>query len=424
MERSLDLVRSPKLNPIGPRWYRYYAGFDPGFVGDVCDALDIDAGSAVLDPWMGSGTTLGVAATRGVEVAGIDLNPAMVVVAKGRLLANDTLSSLEPLGADILRGVQEADFPHGIEPLRHWLDEQSARRVRGLVVRTQTVLSGEGEWPVNVGATSSLHCFYLVALFEAVTQSVRSYSSRNPTWIKRATSYDGVVEISNDQLHAAFTTAVKRLSVYLRSARMITTEVHDAARLSVGDSRELPFQNDAFDSVITSPPYLTRLDYVMGHAPELAILGYDGPLLRELRDSMIGTPTRKDVASEGLALGEFADDLLDKVAGHGTYAARSYYEPNFRQYFVGMAQSFEEIQRVTKPGGNVLLVVQDSRFKDIHIDLAGALTEMGTVRGWIPGPRKDYRNVRSMAQLNKNAHPIARTTKPTESAISFVLPSS
>lgn len=422
IDNTLDLIRSPKLNPVGPRWYRYYAGFDPRFVSDVCDVLQLKPGDSTLDPWMGSGTALGVAATRGVEVAGIDLNPAMVVVAKGRLLANDTLKSLDPLGADIVRGFSSYDYPLGIEPLRHWFDAESSRYVRGLALQIRkTLVSNEG-WPCNVDEMSSLACFYFVALFEAVTQAVKSYGSRNPTWIKTASAYEGTVELSKSQLSESFVTAVKRLSTYLRSSHTISTEIHNAAVLSTGDSRRVPFGTSKFDSIITSPPYLTRLDYVRGHAPELAVLGYDGDDLRALRDSMIGTPTRRDDSSDEVDLGSTAQQLLSRIRDHGTYAAKSYYEPNFRQYFVGMAKSFDEIQRVAKPSANVVLVVQDSRFKDIHIDLAAALIEMGASRGWKASGRKDFTNVRSMAQLNKNAHPITRATKPVESAVSFVLP--
>lgn len=422
MERSLDLVRSPKLNPVGPKWYRYYAGFDPGFVSDVCDAFDVEEGASVLDPWMGSGTTLGVAATRGVGVAGIDLNPAMVVVAKGRLLATDTLTSLEPLGVEILSGAHAAEFSQANDPLRHWLSADSAMWVRGLAQQIRRVLTTTSSWPCDVNELSSLASFYFVALFEAVTQAVRSYGSRNPTWIKRANSYDGAVEMSRDQLAQSFAGSVRRLAVYLRSARNISPETHDAASLGTGDSRAMPFKDDSFDAIVTSPPYLTRLDYVIGHAPELAILGYDGDDIRLLRDAMIGTPTRKDEVQGDVNLGASVEMLLDRVRLHDSYAAKSYYEPNFRQYFLGMAKSFDEIDRVGKPGASVLLVVQDSRFKDIHLDLAAALTNMGEARGWRPGPRKDFVNVRSMAQLNKSAHPLARSTKPIESAISFVLP--
>lgn len=419
----MDLVRSPKLNPVGPRWYRYYAGFAPEFVSDVCDAFGVTEGSHALDPWMGSGTTLSVAATRGATVAGVDLNPAMLAVAKGRLLAADTLSSLDPLGADISRRWDPESSPLATEPLRHWFDEETALLLRGLASRIHRVLvEDEFLLPNRVEDLSSLACFYLVALFDTVTTAVRSYGSKNPTWIKRSDGYEGTVALATDQLRASFMGSVKRMSAYLRNSRSISTEVHDRAVISRSDSRSLPFQDDSFDTVISSPPYLTRLDYVMGHAPELAILGYDGTDIRSLRDSMIGTPTRRADLNEDRALGQMAEALLSSVREHGSYAASSYYEPNFRQYFHGMASSFAEIQRVTKPGADVILVVQDSRFKDIHVDLAAALTDMGRAIGWEPGPRKDFINVRSMAQLNKNAHHVARSTKPIESVISFQLP--
>lgn len=418
--RSLTLVRSPKLQPARARWYRYYAGFAPEFVNDIYDAFAGEQGWSVVDPWMGSGTTLSVGAGRRIRVAGMDLNPAMVVVTQGRLVSSDSTASLVPLGEDLLNNWRSA-AANASDPLRHWFDEPTARAIRGLADRILRVLVRPvkaSETTLDPTGFSSLASFYCVALFEVTTAAVKSYISRNPTWVKRSKNYAGVVSLSRPQIAQEFRRVVKRLASYTQGSEEVRPEVRDSVDIRRASTTDIPFLNQQYDAVITSPPYLTRLDYVVGHAPELAILRWDGAAVRQLRSQMIGTPTM----AQGLTpidLGPQTEALLSRIEHHRSYASATYYAPNSRQYFTGMLRSLTEIDRITRPSADIVLVVQDSRFKDIHIDLAACLTDMASGLGWESADRKDFTNVRSMAQLNTNAHPLARTIKPIESVISF-----
>jgi hypothetical protein len=74
---------------------------------------------------------------------------------------------------------------------------------------------------------------------------------------------------------------------------------------------------------------------------------------------------------------------------------------------------------VVKPGAPVVIVVQDSRYKDIHLDLAAALTDIGTSLGWRLSGRKDFRAIRSIAHLNPKTSEANRAIKPTESVLLY-----
>ncbi|WP_460942887.1 hypothetical protein [Okibacterium endophyticum] len=414
---DLDNVRSPKLNPgAGRRWYRYYAGYAPEFVDDVCAQIPGEGGLRVLDPWTGSGTTLAVAAGRGHAVSGLDLNPAMVVIAKGRLVADDTTASVDTLRQDLLRHWKDARLKLD-DPLGQWFVPETVRSIRGLADRIDEVLiDSKVRAHRKADLMSSLAAFFYVALFESVSTSLKSYGSRNPTWIKRGSAGAGTVRLTREEITEVFTLAVRRLLFHIQSSRSITADERDRAQIITGDSRFLPFESDSHDLVVSSPPYLTRLDYVVGHLPELAVLGFSSDDVQDLRNSMIGTPTMGGRSSE-IPIGSVAEGLLARVGAHESRAARTYYEPNFRKYFEGMADSMSEIQRVCQPGSDVLLVVQDSRFKDIHVDLAAALSSLAVERSWTSHGQRDFVNVRSMAQVNKRAHELARTTKPIESVL-------
>jgi len=125
-------ITNPKRDPknVSGRatWYPYYAGFSPLFARSFFDSLALNAGSKVLDPWNGSGTTIEAAAHAGHDAQGFDINPVMIVIARARMLSDSSRQSLEPLSAAILRRVWEVKAPHleRSDPLEIWLAPESA----------------------------------------------------------------------------------------------------------------------------------------------------------------------------------------------------------------------------------------------------------------------------------------------------------
>ena len=60
----------------------------------------------VLDPFVGSGTTLLMAQKLGLNGIGIELNPEYVKLIKKRLLGHENQTSLNPNKVDIVKGVE------------------------------------------------------------------------------------------------------------------------------------------------------------------------------------------------------------------------------------------------------------------------------------------------------------------------------
>jgi DNA modification methylase len=78
-------------------FYPYYAGFSGRFARSMLKSLSAQSDGTVFDPWNGAGTTTAACAELGLSAIGRDLNPVMVVVAKGRLLSSKTAGSVAPL---------------------------------------------------------------------------------------------------------------------------------------------------------------------------------------------------------------------------------------------------------------------------------------------------------------------------------------
>jgi hypothetical protein len=154
-------------------------------------------------------------------------------------------------------------------------------------------------------------------------------------------------------------------------------------QVSLGNSARIPLRGSSVSAVLTSPPYCTRIDYAVATLPELAVLGYDWPQVQQLRSQLIGTPIMlTDKSKSPITGSDTVQKLIRRVKRHPSYAARSYYLPFYRQYFNSMATSLSEINRVTRVGAPVVLVVQDSWFKDVHVATPTIIRELAESIGW------------------------------------------
>lgn len=175
------VLQSPKRVAASQRnsvdWYDYYAGYAPQYVRDVLTGLNLPSGAIIMDPWNGSGTTTHVAGEMGLSSIGYDANPAMVVVAKGRLLDTGVENSLQSLSKDILKKAHRSRWMRDTgtnEPLACWLSPDSARYFRAIERAIQTLLVNEcqdlHDQPIDVSRLSTLACFYYTALFQYLRQ--------------------------------------------------------------------------------------------------------------------------------------------------------------------------------------------------------------------------------------------------------------
>jgi hypothetical protein len=119
---------------------------------------------------------------------------------------------------------------------------------------------------------------------------------------------------------------------------------------------------------------------------------------------MTGTPTitsrEQDLAGNW---GQSVMGFLEAVRSHPSKASASYYSRYFLQYYASMKDSLLELRRVTRRNGKCVLVLQDSYYKDIHLDLANHLSEMAAVSGWTVDSQSDFDVPCTKAALNPRA---------------------
>ncbi|MBX6378227.1 MAG: site-specific DNA-methyltransferase [Clostridia bacterium] len=151
--------------------------------------------------------------------------------------------------------------------------------------------------------------------------------------------------------------------------------------------------DDAFDLVMTSPPYCNRYDYTRTYALELAYMGYDDADVKRLRQSLLSCTVenrgkhdrlRAAYAEKGLearyrsALEAFSQQAALQEVLRLLYTARGAGSLNndhipamVENYFFEMCLVVRELARVLAPGGHVVMVNDNVQYhgQEIPVDL-------------------------------------------------------
>jgi hypothetical protein len=274
------------------------------------------------------------------------------------------------------------------------------------------------------GTLSSLAAFFYVALFRTVRQLLTNFETTNPTWLKLPSNHAARLRPKSAVVRNVFRKQVTAMAPRLSGSNHSASGPfrHDEpVKVSVADSRFLPLPDNSVDAVIGSPPYCTRIDYVVATRPELALLGYDGEALSQMRDRTIGTTTiDKETPAAKSEWGPACNTFLEGVRTHRSRASDSYYWKNHAQYFDALHSSLSEIRRILRPKAPCVLVVQDSYYKEIHNDLPTYIDEMATRLGLSLKNRYDYVVKHTFAGLHEHRATYRSHATAIESVLWFV----
>lgn len=354
----------------------------------------------------------------------------MVTVAKARQLKPDAMLHVEELAAEIVRlarNVNTYETMANTEPLLHWLTTDAASVYRQLEYAVQESLArGKLAPPAtdDMDSIGDLTAFFYVALFRTLRRGLASFATSNPTWIRTRVPIEDKLNLDRHAVIYSFIEEISKLSEALQrfSPKLNGCEII-RAKIEQATSSSLPLRASSVDAIVTSPPYCTRIDYAVATLPELRFLGYTDKSLKMLRDQMIGTPTMNNDGSSRLTSGRLhvwgptITDFLEAVAQHTSKASSTYYLRYFIQYFNAVEISLKEIERVLRPGSPCVLVIQDSYYKEVRLDLAQAYLEMSEALGLDLYKRLDYRNGNSLAYINKGARKYRKSSQAVESVL-------
>jgi len=420
---SLNALPSAKLkkdDKVGVHaWSNFYAAFSENFSNHALRAIGAKSSGLLLDPFVGSGTTLVSALKLGIPAIGIDLDPFSCLLARAKIAINANLSEAKNLLKPTNNTIPLDTFCS--EAFNHFDNDclcYASAVFDRVLIKTNSnrheildvLLSDKsGKFDSEVVA--------LTALCLGSSKSTSLIKGSNPTWYRKA--IHGEIN-TFEKLYVATESSLHTIINDLNELRLLTKN-RDILILNKNFRHiDNELSSNSIDLIVTSPPYLTRIDYVVKHLPNLLLLtGLINIDLDNLRKDMIGTTKIIDKSAFNEEWGEKCLATLKMIQEHTSYASNSYYIWTYSQYFKAMFESINILFRKTKMNFKGIMVAQNSFYKDVQIPLSIIVEEMFHNAGFKAKIIKKDSIKTKMSHLNPNQSVKSKTNTLSEDVIYF-----
>lgn len=366
---------SPKrrgTSKIGMRgWSHLHAAYSKEFSDAATSILRAEVEKPLLfDPFVGSGTTLESAREARIPIIAADLDPVAALLTRTKAVKNYSSKTVN----ELLRSSRRTTFDTHLPEASDYFSKPNLAYATAICSR----LADSGPKSQNlvkglIESTPGRFDNEVVALCSVMLAAPSTWHGRtssNPTWRKST-------PISSDSLSlpTVAKSVANRLMFDLDSERNSPCKM--GTRVFLHDATTpFPRTSRKPNIVITSPPYLTRIDYVKNHLPEIAILNsFQGFEIRGMRDHMIGTPTIPKHLDSEIELVSGASSIVSKIENHPSYKSEAYYAPFYRNYFSTLQQSIQNVREILAERSIGIIVVQQSRYKELVVDLPSVVVE-------------------------------------------------
>ncbi len=396
-------------------WIKYREGFSAELVAALLDEFGINPGDTILEPFSGSGTTLLVAKSRGIDAVGIEILPNCY-------LSWEAKSYLYRYDIDELRALYEqiatTEPPETDTPFPHIVITESA-----FPADAEKDLMAYTEWLDTLNLSPQARTL-LRLILSGILEEV-SYTRKDGQYLRWDSRAEKVIQ-RNKRRTAAGKKTIKGVdkgtlpSMKMAILGALGTIIDDIASLQEdpakpGDQRLLrgsalsvlpSLDENRFDAVITSPPYCNRYDYTRTYALELAYLGIGEEGIRALRQSQLSC-TVENRSKIDLLRGIYSkqgredrfSEIFDIVESHPALQEINQAlqmrwdrgEINNRGilsmvdgYFTEMAFVFAELYRTCKAGAQVAFVNDNVRYGGEVIPVDLLCTSLAEEFGFTP----------------------------------------
>ena len=324
----------PNENYPVHRWFHFKEGFSRDLVELLATRFGLREGEVVLDPFVGSGTTPLTCMELGLEGIGIDASPLMVMISLAKTRRYD-VGQLERFAQRVMERSRPVRDLGSVSPLVRKAFRQDV--LRELLGIREEVFSVEDP---------DARLFLTLALMRAAMSC--SYALKDGSVIR-------IERRPVPPLAKVFRSTVRSM---IEDVRRIALR-SGPAQIYLGDAREMNIIGDgSVDAVITSPPYLNKIEYTRVYEIEMEL--FTGGARPELLRSYIGlSPRIRRVPPE-------AEGLPDSAIA----------------YFVDMEQVLAEVMRVLKEGRRAAFVVSGGVYPNMVVEVDVVLARIAKRLGF------------------------------------------
>ena len=341
------------------RWFLFPHSFSGALVETLAEEWKLTKDDRMLDPFVGSGTTLLSAKTLGIPCDGFDISPLSVLACKSKVRPyskrvmtarwGSLVNALERRNAGALRRT----YPDLVRKALPKGRLEILDRLWGAVE--------------SMGWPETEREFFKLAILAILPRL--SHAVANGGWLRWTNE-----GLAAERAVALLDEQVDRMLEDL-DEEAVLTEGEWKAR--VADARALPAANGKYSAVLTSPPYPNRHDYTRIFGVELMFAFQDWGENRALRyQTFHSHPEARPRRAETDDY-EPPDRLKDIVAKCVDGRVKRMLEG----YFLDMYLSLREVSRVCRKGGRVAYVLGNARYYGVELLVDEFTAEVGERAG-------------------------------------------
>lgn len=346
-------------------YHRYPAKFIPQLAARLIQRYSRE-GELVVDPFMGSGTTLVEAKLLRRPSIGADINPVAHLIAQAKtqaieperlahalsILAEQIATSDQPNLFTALPTLQ-SKTRHECwgERLLYWFSEATLRQLA----------------QIHRAIDSLDSCAERIFAYCALSHTLKSVSYWHDRSVKPMRKLDKripdarVVFLRHLKRMARGNREFWNLQVQRNALTVPTTPL-------CTDARRIPVEDGSASLIVTSPPYVTSYEYADLH--QLSVLWFGWAVdLREFRERFVGRSNGVHELRDELH-SRLATQIVEQIAESSPRKARE-----VALYFEEMYECFREMRRMLRRGGHACIVIGNTRLCDVEVQNAQVFAE-------------------------------------------------
>lgn len=380
LRRSVTFQLNKKL-PVH-RWFPFTQGYSEPLVDFLIEYLGATKKSdvTILDPFVGSGTTVLTSKKRGINTISFDISPLMIWISKIKISSldmknfkeiNNFLSELkieqrpvenEDIFAEFLGKAFSSQIWKQVKQIKNKID------VSKLPQREKDLLM-----------------LGLVGMLEDVSQ-IRKHGSHyrymlNPDSVGLQKLNIKIVNPESDILPIFR----KQISKMLEDIEIVTKESkkNDSRhQIFLGDAKTFKLEKNSVDFVITSPPYLNRNNYIAQQKAELSLLSLvkNQADYKKLVRSTFRSHTDSDLdlnTAESLPEVQKIISAMELTDGNNSKIPQM-----IAGYFIDLEQNLENLFGVMRKGAKAAFVVGNSRWGGVVVPVDHLLLLLAEKKGF------------------------------------------
>lgn len=381
-------------------FHSFPAKFPPQLPRKFIKALT-EPEDVVLDPMVGSGTTILEAFLLDRRGIGFDIDPLALLISKVKVTPLDVLE-VSLVGHALLQRAAYA-LQERSDELAQTLERRFDARTRQFISQwfagtTQLELLSLVREIEKIDA-ARLRAFFELAFSAIIITKTGGVSlaldlgHTRPHQAKVVITRSGKVMLGKDLADHSST----RIKVHTKTLRPALEEFErrfeqnlkgllesgtgiTQPMIACGNAQRLPLNDASVDLIVTSPPYASNaIDYMRAHKFSLAWLGYTIEDLSQKRNEYIGGEVVREADLE--ALPDFTAGVVEDVARKDQRKGRV-----LHRYYSEMTRTLREMFRVLKPGKVAIVVVGSSIMRGRDTETQHCLADIGRSLGFdVPG---------------------------------------